>query len=111
MSTIAIVTGICPAATKHFNGLQAAVLELYLHQMALICRNCGSINTDPGGDPRGYSCGVCGMPTLQRTITPQQKAFAGGVAGAAIGALLGFGAPGALIGALIGIVTGEKLLK
>ena len=79
--------------------------------MALICRNCGSINSDPGGDPRFYRCGICGMQTLQRILTNQQKAFAGAAAGAAIGALLGFGAPGALVGALVGLVTGEKLLK
>ena len=79
--------------------------------MALVCRNCGSINTDPGGDPRSYRCGVCGFPTLQRILTPQQKAFAGAAAGAALGALLGGGAPGALVGALIGIVAGGKLLK
>ena len=51
------------------------------------------------------------MPSLQRILNPQQKAFAGGAAGAALGALLGFGAPGALVGAFIGIVTGEKLLR
>jgi hypothetical protein len=79
--------------------------------MALICRNCGSINADPGGDPRLYRCGTCGMQMLQRILTVQQKAFAGAAAGAAIGALLGFGAPGALVGALIGLVTGERLLK
>ena len=79
--------------------------------MTLICRNCGSINQDPGGDPKSYRCGVCGVSSLERILTPQQKAFAGGAAGAAIGAMLGFGAPGALIGALIGIATGEKLLR
>jgi len=53
----------------------------------------------PGGDPRFYRCGVCGMPQLRRILTNQQKAFAGAAAGAGIGALLGFGAPDALIGA------------
>ena len=78
--------------------------------MALICRNCGTINTDPGGDPRSYRCGRCGMPQLQRILTPQQKAFAGAAAGAAIGGLAG-GPPGALLGGIIGIILGEKLLK
>jgi hypothetical protein len=78
--------------------------------MALVCRNCGSINTDPGGDPRLLRCGVCGMPQLQRILTPQQKAFAGAAAGAAIGAVFA-GPPGALIGALIGTVTAGRLLK
>ena len=83
----------------------------YTFGMALVCRNCGSINTDPGGDPRLLRCGVCGMPQLQRILTPQQKAFAGAAAGAAVGAVLGFGPGGALIGALIGTVTAGKLLK
>jgi len=78
--------------------------------MALICRNCGTINTDPGGNPRQYRCGVCGQQQLQRILTPQQKAFAGAAAGAAIGGLVG-GPPGALVGGLIGIVLGERLLK
>jgi hypothetical protein len=78
--------------------------------MALICRNCGTINTDPGGDPRQYRCGHCGMPQLQRFLTPQQKAFAGAAAGAAFGGLVG-GPPGALLGGIIGIILGDKLLK
>lgn len=78
--------------------------------MALICRNCGTINTDPGGDPRQLRCGNCGAPQLQRILTPQQKAFAGVAAGAAIGGLAG-GPPGALIGGLIGLILGEGLLK
>jgi len=78
--------------------------------MALICRNCGTINTDPGADPRQYRCGHCGLPQLERILTPQQKAFAGAAAGAALGALAG-GPPGALIGGLIGIFLGDKLLK
>ncbi len=78
--------------------------------MALICQNCGTINTDPGGDPRQYECGYCRLPQLQRILTFQQKTFAGAAAGAAIGGLAG-GPPGALIGGIIGIILGEKLLK
>jgi hypothetical protein len=78
--------------------------------MALICRNCGTINTDPGGDPRTYRCGYCGLPQLQRILTQQQKAFAGAATGAGIGALT-FGLPGAVVGGIIGLVIGDKLLK
>jgi hypothetical protein len=78
--------------------------------MALICRNCGTINTDPGGDLRNYQCGNCGLQQLQRILTPQQKVFAAAAAGAAIGGLTG-GPPGALIGGLIGIFLGDKVLK
>jgi hypothetical protein len=78
--------------------------------MALVCRNCGSINSDPGGDPRLYRCGVCGMPTLQRILSKEQKAFAGAAVGATIGGLSA-GPPGALIGAIVGLVLGERLLK
>jgi hypothetical protein len=78
--------------------------------MALICRNCGTINTDPGGDPRIYRCGYCGLPQLQRILTKQQKALAGAATGAGIGALT-FGLPGAVIGGIIGLVIGDKLLK
>lgn len=72
----------------------------------LICRNCGTINTDPGGDPRQYRCGYCGMPgQLQRVLTPQEKAFAGAAAGAGIGAIIGGGLPGAVIGGIIGLLA------
>jgi hypothetical protein len=78
--------------------------------MALICRNCGTINTDPGGNPKLLRCGVCGQQTLQRILTSQQKAFAGAVAGAALGGLT-FGPPGALVGGLLGLVVGDRILK
>jgi hypothetical protein len=70
---------------------------------ALICGYCGTINTDPGGDPKQYRCGHCGMPQLQRIFTPQEKALAGAAAGAGIGALAG-GVPGAIIGGFIGLI-------
>jgi hypothetical protein len=72
---------------------------------ALICGYCGSINTDPGGDPRQLRCGHCGQLQLQRIFTPQEKALAGAAAGAGIGALIGGGVPGALIGGLIGLIV------
>ena len=71
---------------------------------ALICGYCGTINTDPGGDPKRYRCGYCGQPKLQRIFTPQEKAFAGAAAGAGIGALIG-GLPGAALGGLIGLIV------
>lgn len=78
--------------------------------VALICRNCGTINTDPGGDPSQYRCGFCGQPQLQRILTQEQKALAGAAAGAAIGALAG-GPPGALVGGIIGLLLGDKVLR
>lgn len=78
--------------------------------MALVCRNCGTINTDPGGDPKQYRCGHCGQPRLERILTKQQRALAGAAAGAGIGAVAG-GLPGALIGVLVGLIVGDKLLK
>ena len=75
---------------------------------ALICGYCGTINTDPGGDPRKYRCGHCGQPQLQRIFTPQEKAFAAVATGAGIGALAG-GLPGAVIGGLIGLIVPSLL--
>jgi hypothetical protein len=75
---------------------------------ALICGYCGTINTDPGGDPKLLRCGRCGMPQLQRIFTPQEKAFAAAAAGAGIGALAG-GLPGAVIGGLIGLIVPSLL--
>lgn len=73
---------------------------------SLICGNCGTINTDPGGDPQQYVCGYCGVPgQLQRVFTPQEKAFAAAAAGAGIGAILGGGLPGAVLGGLIGLLA------
>jgi hypothetical protein len=73
---------------------------------ALICRYCGTINTDPGGDPQKCCCGHCGLPHhLQRMFTPQEKALAGAAAGAGIGVLVGGGVPGALLGGLIGLLA------
>ena len=72
---------------------------------ALICGYCGTINTDPGGDPKQYRCGNCGQPRLQRIFTPQEKALAGAAAGAGIGALIGGGLPGAVIGGFIGLLV------
>src|SRR5258707_11764341 len=47
---------------------------LYIsNHMALICQNCGTVNQDPGGDPRVYRCGVCGQQRLQRTLSEQDK--------------------------------------
>ena len=79
------------------------------HVSALICGYCGTINTDPGGDPKQYRCGHCGQPQLQRVFTPQEKALAGAAAGAGIGALIGGGLPGAVIGGLIGLIVPSLL--
>jgi hypothetical protein len=72
----------------------------------LVCRNCHSVNQDPGGDPRLYTCGVCGQPQLERTQGAVSQTTATAIAGAAIGGMFG-GPVGALFGALAGIVVGE----
>jgi hypothetical protein len=82
---------------------------MYYGFMVLVCKNCGAINNDPGGDPRTYLCGVCGRPTLGRVQTEQEKknTLAALIAGGAIGAL--GGPAGILIGALIGAIVGSKV--
>jgi hypothetical protein len=77
--------------------------------MVLICKNCGSINQDPGGDPKTYLCGVCGQPQLERVQTEQEKknTLAAAIAGGAIGAL---GGPvGIAIGAIVGALIGSRV--
>jgi len=82
--------------------------------MALICCNCGTINQDPGGDPRLYRCGVCGQPCLQR-IPEQPRAETGRLIAAIAGATilgLAIGNPiGALVGALGGYALGQHLVS
>jgi C19orf12-like protein/Nin one binding (NOB1) Zn-ribbon like len=78
--------------------------------MILRCRNCGSINTDPGGDPRRYFCGTCGQPQLERIATKSERVLAAGVAGATVGGLT-FGPVGALLGGVIGVLFGEREFK
>lgn len=81
--------------------------------MPLVCQNCGSINQDPGGDPGGYLCGVCGQPCLQRVPVEQDQnnALAAAIAGGAIGGMAGGGPIGIVVGALIGAVIGSKVPK
>src|SRR5208282_3054908 len=55
--------------------------------MPLICRTCGTVNQDLGGDPRVYRCGRCGQATLQRTSTlndTDKKRLGAAIAEAAI---------------------------
>jgi hypothetical protein len=79
--------------------------------MPLICPNCKTVNQDPGGDPRFLACGRCGRYGLQRTVDPR---IPSGIAGAAIGGLLGAamgveaGPIGALIGGLIGLLVASR---
>ena len=63
------------------------------------------MNTDPGGDPRGYHCGNCGYSPLIRTLT-QNDILLAGVVGAAVGAA--FGPIGAAIGGLAGLFVGSR---
>jgi hypothetical protein len=74
----------------------------------LVCRNCHSVNQDPGGDPRLYTCGVCGQPQLERVQGTVSQTTATAIAGAALGGMI-FGPFGALIGALVGAAVGEKV--
>jgi hypothetical protein len=78
--------------------------------MLLICRNCGTAHSDPGGDPRRYHCNFCGQQGLERVATKQEKVLAAGVAGATVGGLA-FGPIGALAGGIIGLVFGENQFK
>lgn len=85
-------------------------LQARLLAMVLICRNCGSVNADPGGDPRHYRCGVCGALRLERVATRGEKTFAAVVTGAAVGGL-SFGPVGALVGGIVGLLLGEQRLR
>jgi hypothetical protein len=78
--------------------------------MVLLCRHCGSVNFDPGGDPRRLRCGVCGQPQLQRVATKSEKVLAAGIAGATVGGLT-FGPIGALVGGVLALLVGGKELK
>ena len=78
--------------------------------MVLICRNCGTVHSDPGGDPRQYRCNFCRHQGLERVATKQEKVLAAGVAGATIGGLA-FGPVGALAGGVIGLIFGDKQFK
>jgi DNA-directed RNA polymerase subunit RPC12/RpoP len=79
----------------------------------LVCTNCGTRNTDPGGPPSNYYCGHCGHNTLVRAV-PAQNTTDNTVAGAAILGTLGalaFGPFGALAGAVLGGVIGGSSKK
>jgi hypothetical protein len=78
--------------------------------MILVCRNCRSVNSDPGGDPGRLRCGVCGQPQLQRVATKSEKVLAAGITGATVGGLT-FGPVGALIGGLLAALIGQKEFK
>lgn len=71
----------------------------------LVCRNCGTENSDPGGDPRIYRCGQCGKPALERRPKPENAAVLLALIGAAIGGAAA-GAPGAVLGGILGAAIG-----
>jgi hypothetical protein len=73
----------------------------------LRCPNCQTTHTDPGGDPRQYSCGVCGYSPLQR-IGFRAEPLAGAIVGATIGATVG-GPLGAVIGGIAGLILGNNV--
>jgi len=77
--------------------------------MPLVCPNCKTVFTDPGGDPRSYHCNVCGYAPLQRTPNAPLNSDTGIglMAGAAVGAAIG-GLPGAIIGGILGLVIGAR---
>lgn len=77
----------------------------------LICKTCGTRNSDPGELPESYACGRCGNMTLVRVQPPPPDAAGQTVTGAAIGGTLGalmFGVPGAFVGALVGGAIGNR---
>jgi hypothetical protein len=86
------------------DGFSARSKRLYDRAM-LVCQHCGTPNRDPGDDPRLYTCGKCGCPTLYRPATPPAN---NALAGAAVGAAIG-GAAGGPVGALFGIIIGGVL--
>lgn len=81
----------------------------------LVCQNCGTLNSDPGGDPRCYYCGRCGQLRLQRISAPQQQVsnntVLAAIAGAALGGLAAGGPIGALLGAVVGGILGSRVSK
>jgi hypothetical protein len=80
--------------------------------MPLICRTCGTVNQDLGGDPRVYRCGRCGQATLQRTSTlndTDKRRLGSAIAGATIVGLATENPVGALVGALLGYFLGDRL--
>lgn len=78
--------------------------------MVLICSNCGTVNKDPGGDPKKLLCGGCGQASLQRVQTQQEKnALAAAIAGGAIAGMAGGGPIGVVVGAVIGAIIGSKV--
>lgn len=86
-------------------------------QLALFCRNCGTLNTDPGGDPTQYLCGVCGQPALQRLPEQNQQQsqtnsrLVAALAGAGLVGLATSNPVGALIGGIVGFMLGDRLSK
>lgn len=82
------------------------------NHMALICQNCGTVNQDPGGDPRVYRCGVCGQQRLKRTLSEQDKRrLISAIAGASVLGLATENPIGALIGGILGYVFGDQIFK
>lgn len=82
--------------------------------MPLICKNCGTINQDPGGDPTLYRCGRCGQPALQRTPTisdTEKNRLVAAIAGASVIGLLTENPLGALVGAVLGFAFGDQLFR
>jgi hypothetical protein len=78
----------------------------------LICKTCGTVNQDLGGDPRTYRCGRCGQPTLQRTPSEaDKKRLVAAIAGASIVGLATENPVGALVGAVLGYIFGDRLFS
>ena len=78
--------------------------------MPLICRTCGAVNHDPGGDPLCYRCGHCGNPTLFREQTTDKR-IATAIAGAAVIGMATGNPIGALVGGVLGFWLGANLHK
>lgn len=110
MTGVAVNTS--PACPRYIE--KSLQLEQGHTHMPLICKTCGTVNQDLGGDAGAYRCGHCGQPTLQRTSTitdADKKRLTAAIAGATIVGLATENPVGALIGALLGYVFGEQLFR
>ena len=82
--------------------------------MALVCRNCGTLNQDPGGDPGVYRCGYCGQPCLHRIQerpSPEGARLVGAIAVATAVGLATANPIGAILGGIAGYILGDRLVS
>jgi uncharacterized protein YcfJ len=79
--------------------------------MAIVCKTCGKVYHDPGGELSKYWCNNCPQKGPLVRFPKKNEGEAGKVIGAGAGATLGaaVGGPvGAVVGALIGWLIGNE---